>query len=315
MSSTPQASSLVAFETVDGIAKLTINRPDALNALNPAVVFQLHQAVRQAMADGEVHGLLLTGAGRAFVSGADVKFFLRNIEAGDLGRIVRFSEASHDLFNAIDRAPKPVVACVHGLALGGGLELALACDRIIVAAHTSLGFPEAGLGLYPGLGGTQRTPRKIGPGLAKWLLYTARTLTAKEALEIGLIEQVVPESELESAARQAIAAGLPPVIIPPRAEHYAVLEAFFDAQRVDDLLAGRADPQGHPALVRAVRRVRTMAPLALHFVEQFIDEGMPRSLADALRLEIDHSEALFRTADAYAGLRSLGKTQPVFQGR
>jgi hypothetical protein len=131
MSTTPKTSSLVTLETVDGIAKLTINRPEALNALNPAVVFQLHQAVQQAVADREVRGLMLTGAGRAFVAGADVKFFLRNIEAGDFGRIVQFTEASYDLFNAIDNAPKPIVACVHGLALGGGLELALTCDRII----------------------------------------------------------------------------------------------------------------------------------------------------------------------------------------
>lgn len=315
MSTTPTTSSLVTLETVDGIAKLTLHRPETLNALNPAVVFQLHQAVRQAVADREVRGLMLTGAGRAFVAGADVKFFLRNIEAGDFGRIVQFTEASHDLFNAIDNAPKPVVACVHGLALGGGLELALTCDRIIVASHATLGFPETGLGLYPGLGGTQRTPRKIGPGLAKWLLYTARTLTAHEALEVGLVEQVVPENELESTARQAILAGLPPVPATPRPAHYAVLEAFFSTQRVDDLLAGRVDPQGDPALLRAARRVSTKAPLALRFIEQFIDEGMQRPLADALRLEVDHSEQLFRTADAHAGLRSLGKTPPVFQGR
>jgi len=315
MSSTPKTSSFVAFETVDGIAKLTINRPEALNTLNPAVVFQLHQAVRQAVAERDVRGLMLTGAGRAFVAGADVTFFLRNIEAGDFGRIVQFTEASYDLFNAIDNAPKPIVACVRGLALGGGLELALACDQIIVAAHTSLGFPEAGIGLYPGLGGTQRTPRKIGPGLAKWLLYTARPLTAKEALEIGLVEQVVPEHDLELTARQAILAGLPPLTAPPRPEHYAALEAFFDTYRVDDLLAGRVDPQGPPALLRAVRQLRRMAPLALRFMEQFIDEGMQRPLTDALRLEVDHSEELFRTADAYAGLRALGKTPPVFQGR
>lgn len=176
----PTSSPLVDVQIADGIARLNVNRPQAMNALNPAVVFQLHQAFRQAIAAEEVRGVALGGVGKAFVGGADVGFFLRNLAAGDIDRIVQFTVAGHALLDEIDISAKPVVACVHGLAVGGGLELALACDRILVGPGATLGLPETGLGIYPGLGGTQRLPRRIGAGLAKWLIYTGKTLSAAE---------------------------------------------------------------------------------------------------------------------------------------
>ena len=203
------AFSLLDVRIADAVAHLNINRPQAMNALNPALVFQLHQAVRQAMAAEEVRGVVIGGIGKAFSAGADVDFFLRNLAAGDVDRIVQFTAAGHALLDEIEQAPKPVVACVHGLALGGGLELALACHRILVTPAATLGLPETSLGLYPGLGGTHRMPRKIGVGLAKWLIYTGKTLPATEARNIGLADDLIPEADLQEAARAAIVAGRP----------------------------------------------------------------------------------------------------------
>ena len=154
---------VVRSELREGIAWLTINRPDAMNALNEAVVGQLHEAFRAAAADPAVQGVVIGGAGKAFVAGADIRFFVRNIDSGDVDRILQFSEAGHALLNEIDNCKKPVIARLHGLALGGGLELALACSQIVAAPEAVLAFPETGIGIFPGLGGTQRTLRRIGP--------------------------------------------------------------------------------------------------------------------------------------------------------
>jgi enoyl-CoA hydratase/3-hydroxyacyl-CoA dehydrogenase len=305
---------MLEIQTADGIARLNINRPQAMNSLNPAVVFQLQQAFRQAMAAEEVRGVVIGGIGKAFVAGADVDFFLRNLASGDVDRIVRFTAAGHALLDEIERAAKPVVAAVQGLAAGGGLELALACQRVLVAPSAALGLPETSLGLYPGLGGTQRAPRKIGLGLAKWLIYTGKILSATEARSIGLADDLVAEADLQEAAREAILAGRPS---PPRpelsAEHLS-LEAFFQSYTVAEMLAGRADTQGNPRLIGALRRLRAGAPIALGLAEWLIDEGAWRGPAEAMQLVLDRLPELFATRDAHEGLSALGKRQPVFQG-
>ncbi len=305
---------MLDVQTADGIARLNINRPQAMNALNPAVVFQLQQAFRQAVAAEEVRGVVIGGIGKAFAAGADVGFFLRNLEAGDVDRIVHFTAAGHALLDEIDRAAKPVVACVHGLALGGGLELALACDRILVSPPATLGLPETSLGLYPGLGGTQRTPGKIGIGLAKWLIYTGKILSAAEARSIGLADDLIPEADLQEAAREEILAGRPSQPRPQQSAELLSLEAFFQSHTAADLLAGRADTQGNPRLSGALRRVRANAPIAIGLAEWLIDEGRKRPPAEAMQLVLDRLPELFATRDAYEGLSAVGKRQPVFRG-
>jgi enoyl-CoA hydratase/3-hydroxyacyl-CoA dehydrogenase len=305
---------LLDVQIADGIAHLSINRPQAMNALNPAVVFQLHQAFCQAVAAEEVRGVVIGGIGKAFVAGADVGFFLRNLASGDVDRIVSFTAAGHTLLEEIDLAAKPVVACIHGLALGGGLELALACDRILVSPSATLGLPETALGLYPGLGGTQRLPRKIGMGLAKWLIYTGKILSATEARGCGLADDLVAEKDLQEAAREAILSDRPSPRRPERSAELLSLEAFFQSYSVADLLAERADTQGNPRLIGALRRVRANAPVALRLAEWLIDEGMKRPPAEAMRLVLDRLPELFATRDAREGLSAVGKRQPVFQG-
>jgi enoyl-CoA hydratase/3-hydroxyacyl-CoA dehydrogenase len=292
---------------------LNINRPQAMNALNPAVVFQLHEAFRQAMAAADVRGVVIGGIGKAFVAGADVEFFLRNLAAGDIARIVQFTAAGHALLDEIERAMKPVVACIHGLALGGGLELALACQRILVAPSATLGLPETSLGLYPGLGGTQRLPRRVGIGLAKWLIYTGKILSAAEARNLGLADDLVAEADLQEAAGEAILANRPSAPRPQPSAETLALEAFFQSHTVAELLADRADIQGNPRLLGALRRVRANAPVALRLAEWLIDEGRQRP-AEAMQLVLDRLPELFATRDARAGLSAVGKRQPVFQG-
>ena len=148
----------------DGVGYLQFNRPDAMNALNEDVVSHW---VKLAKANNdEVKGIVLSGRGKAFVAGADVKFFVKQMKKKDIDRIVDFAANGQKIFRQIDECPKPVVCQLDGLSLGGGSELALACDYIIATEKGSLGFPETGIGIYPGLGGTQRSARRVGVNLA-----------------------------------------------------------------------------------------------------------------------------------------------------
>lgn len=185
----------------DGIVVLTIDRQEKLNALNPRVTEEIGQALLDVEQD-EPRAIIVTGAGeRAFVAGADISEMSRMepLEAK------RFTEVGHAAMALLDKSPTPTIAAVNGFALGGGCELALACDIRIVAENALFGFPEVGLGILPGMGGTQRLPRLIGPALAKELIFSARRIDAAEAREIGLVNRVVPEGEALNAARELAA--------------------------------------------------------------------------------------------------------------
>ena len=185
----------------DGIVLLTVDRQDKLNALNPQVTEEIGQALLDAEQD-EPRAIIVTGAGeRAFVAGADISEMSRMepLEAK------RFTEVGHAAMALLDKSPIPTIAAVNGFALGGGCELALACDIRIAAENALFGFPEVGLGILPGMGGTQRLPRLIGPALAKELIFSGRRIDAAEAKEIGLVNRVVPEGEALNSARELAA--------------------------------------------------------------------------------------------------------------
>lgn len=181
------------YEKNDGVAVITINRPNALNALNKDTLLELKAAVEKASTDDEVMVLIITGAGeKAFVAGADITYMLdiNALEGREFGMI------GQHVFRLIENLPKPVIAAINGFALGGGLELAMACDFRICSENSKFGQPEVGLGVTPGFGGTQRLPRLVGEGMAKELLFTGDTIDAFEALRIGLVNHVVSSEEL-----------------------------------------------------------------------------------------------------------------------
>ncbi len=187
------------YEVDDGVAVITVDRQDALNALNDEVLTELAIAFEMAEADLEVRALVLTGAGRAFVAGADIAALQR---LGDTFAGREASLAGQDLTNTLAALPIPTIAAINGFALGGGLELALAADLRVAAPGARLGLPEVGLGLIPGYGGTQRLPRLIGQGRALDLIFTGRHVDAEEALAMGLVNRVVDDA-LEGAKELA----------------------------------------------------------------------------------------------------------------
>jgi enoyl-CoA hydratase len=172
------------------VAILTLNRPDRMNALSREMLLSLGQYARELAADAEVAAIVLTGAGdRAFCAGADLKQRQGMTENDVRAQLARYRTE----LGAIDRCPKPVVAAINGVALGGGLEIALACDLRIAAPSALLGLPETSLAIIPGGGGTQRLPRLIGEARAKELILLARRVTAAEAFTYGLVNRVCPE--------------------------------------------------------------------------------------------------------------------------
>ncbi len=178
-------SELVLFEVQDGIATLTINRPDKLNALDLDVLSALHEAVHRLSEPG-LRCAILTGAGKAFVAGADISQ-MRDL---DVNGAREFAKRGHEVLANIEAAPIPVIAAVNGYALGGGTEIALACDFIHASAKARFGQPEVKLGVIPGFGGTQRLARRVGIGMARELVYSGKIIKADEALRIGLANAV-----------------------------------------------------------------------------------------------------------------------------
>jgi len=183
----------VLLNKSDNIATLVINRPKALNALNKDTLLDIRAAVENFRDDPEVAVLIITGAGdKAFVAGADITYML-DINAMQ-GR--EFGLIGQSVFSLIEKIEKPVIAAINGFALGGGCELAMACDFRICSDKSKFGQPEVGLGVTPGFGGTQRLPRIVGTGMAKQLLYSGDVIEADEALRIGLVNAVVEADAL-----------------------------------------------------------------------------------------------------------------------
>jgi enoyl-CoA hydratase len=189
------------FDVADRIATITVNRPDKLNALNDATIAELGVAIREAIARDDVGGVLLTGAGRAFVAGADIS----ELDAQSPLQAQRRARVGQRIFREFETSPKPTVAAINGFALGGGCELAMSCHVRIASEKAKLGQPEVKLGIVPGYGGTQRLPRLVGRGAALKLLLTGDMIDATEAHRIGLVDQITAPDALLDTARALLA--------------------------------------------------------------------------------------------------------------
>lgn len=182
----------IKYEVEQKIGYVTINRPKAMNALNTQVLDELHAVFTEIAADENVQAVIVTGEGKAFVAGADIAQ-MKELSAVE-GRAMMTK--GHNVMNLMESIEKPIIAAVNGFALGGGCELAMACDFRIASEKAKFGQPEVNLGIIPGFGGTQRLPRLVGKGMGKYLIMTADMIDAQEAARIGLVEKVVAADEL-----------------------------------------------------------------------------------------------------------------------
>lgn len=190
----------IIFEKKNGIAKITLNRPQALNAIDKDTHMELQAALRNIEEDEAVRVVIITGTGRAFCAGADLKYIDELL--GNPQKMAAFGQLFHDTYGMIENLSKPVIAAINGMALAGGIELLEACDIVIASEDARIGDQHANFGLVPGGGGTQRLPRQIGLRKAKELLLTGDWVTAKEAESLGLINKAVPAAKLEEATME-----------------------------------------------------------------------------------------------------------------
>ncbi|MBK6727298.1 MAG: enoyl-CoA hydratase/isomerase family protein [Xanthomonadales bacterium] len=296
----------VQTETHGDSGVIVFNLPDRMNALGETVMAQLDAAWSKLDADPAVRRVFVCGRGKAFVAGADIKFFLDAIDGKDLDRIHAFTVRGQQTLNKIAASAKPTLALLDGLAFGGGLELALACRHRLGTRNTLLALPETGIGIYPGLGGTQRSARLLGVGVAKSLIATGRRLDAGKALELGLIDAVI-----DAPRRFAELAQLPlPTPQSGRKPQPELEAAFADYHGELD-----ANTLARPALAPFARELARKAPIALATAMQLVDRGHALALDAALQLELDGLHAIFATADARAGLASvLDGSRPSYTG-
>ena len=312
----PFAFNFVDLETKDNIAYITINRPEAMNALNETVVDQLAKRFDESEKRPDVKAIVFQGAGKAFVAGADIKFFVDKIQADQIADIAEFTRRGHELLLKIENSDKLTIALLDGLSLGGGSELALACQAIIATPAASMGFPETAIGIFPGLGGMPRMARFAGAELAKYYVFTGIPLNAADAHELGIIKRLVEPAETENAIGQLVSEGKPDKYRPAElSEKFAMLAQVCSSENVARLLAGKL-PEGVPdeLAAKTAKIIGYKAPLALKLANEIIDQQVGKSMSEAVEIELGRLTEIFSTADALEGLSSMGRKKPEYKG-
>lgn len=307
----------VSSKVEDGIAILTMNRPNAMNALDPDTVASLAAAFDSAAADNLVKAIVIEGRGKAFIAGADIKFFLKN----SIDDIASFTRTGAELLLRIDQCEKPVVARVNGLALGGGAEVALACDAIIADEGAVLGFPETGIGIYPGLGGTQRTVKRCGLFVARYLLFTGDIIPAAKAAQLGLVDKVAASGTslgliksllVEGRIKAGAGAGELSEVASDMVSKYA---AIFSDENVAAMFEGSFAP-GDKEGEKIKKKFASKAPIAMQMAHELMNKAESTPISDGMELELEGLPKIFGTKDSTIGLSSVGgKERPVFTGK
>ena len=299
----------------NGIATIQINRPEAMNALNVDVVNQLGTALDDLNNNESVTTIVLEGAGKAFVAGADVKFFVDKLREDSFEDIYEFTAFGHDVLNKLENSSKTTVALTTGLALGGGLELALSCDYRIGTRKTQFRFPETSIGIYPGLGGTQRTPRICGVEAARWAVLAGNFMDHNTANALGLLTHLVEPGEIGATIENIAEIGKPNNKYPrkPSDDNHPVVKfsnTFYSNENMVALLSGSC-PDAFDAedkqVSRQLRSLSRTAPIALSMASELLDCAVRSGdeLEDGLALELLGLAPIFGTSDALEGLSAL----------
>lgn len=312
----PFEFNFVDLEVKNGIAYVTLNRPEAMNALNETVVAQLDRRFAEAEANAGVKAIVFQGAGKAFVAGADIRYFVEKIKAGRIPDIVAFTRKGHELLLRIEESKKLTIALLDGLSLGGGSELALACQAIVATPAGSMAFPETGIGIFPGLGGMLRMARHVGPALAKYFAFTGAFISAADALALGIVTKLVESAGVDAAIQSLAVAGKPDKFrtrdIP---EKFKAFAALFGPGSVATLLSGKIPAGANAELVgKVVKTLGYKAPLALRIADEIVDQQAPLPMRAAVEIELGRLQDIFSTADALEGLSSAGRRRPEFKG-
>ena len=296
-----------------GIATVLINRPEAMNALNVTVVGQLGRVMEDLNSRSDVNTIVFEGAGKAFVAGADVKFFVDMIAEDSFNRIEEFTKDGHKVLNMIEHSPHTTIALTTGLALGGGLELALSCDYRVGTEKTMLRFPETSIGIYPGLGGTQRATRVCGIEAARFAVLAGNFIDAPTARALGFITHLVNPTEVSDTVSMVASSGKPDDKYPGRPSDPShpvsrMSKVFYSDTNMGAILSGEV-PEGFDPedknVSRQLKSISRAAPVAVRLASDLLDKALSTDLAAGLQLELDALDEIFATQDACEGLTAL----------
>ncbi|MBC8369931.1 MAG: enoyl-CoA hydratase/isomerase family protein [Planctomycetes bacterium] len=303
-----QAVTVESVSSCSGSASTDIwfQRPDSMNALDQQTIMLFDAKLTAAQLAQKP--VILRANGKAFVAGADIKFFVDALNNNDYPSIGDFAAHGQKVFSTLSGNDHPSVCRAQGLCLGGGAELALAADWIVASPKMMIGFPETSIGIFPGLGGTQRLPRRVGLPIAKYLLYTGQLLNSKQALEIGLIDEISSFAELDAccekwAANTSYCEKDIDDITPH--QNWTEVWNFFETNTLEQILSGEADALGNPLLEKAIYKMGQKSYHALKMCEDLFHEGAPLPLKHALELESRDLQTAFDHPDALEGLSAL----------
>ena len=297
------------------IAKIKLNRPEAMNALNESLVEQLGSALDLLNSRDDIDTIVLEGAGKAFVAGADVKFFVDKINQDAIKDIYDFTAYGHEVLNKLEKSEKTTIALTTGLALGGGLELALSCDYRIGTRRSQFRFPETSIGIFPGLGGTQRTPRICGIESARYAILAGNFLDAETASALGIITHLVEASDIPNIITEISLKGKPENKYPaePKDKNHPVslfAMKFYKNENMSEIMLGKIPgdfEEDNKKVIRQMKSLSFTAPIALEIANQLLNDSVSTGddLDRGLNLELAQLNTIFESKDALEGLSAL----------
>ena len=307
--------SYIDVEINDSVAIVRLNRPEAMNALNVKLVTELGDVIEGLNQNSSVNTIVLEGAGKAFVAGADVKFFVDKIKEDSFQEIYDFTAHGHEVLNKIENSSKVTIALTTGLALGGGLELALSCDYRIGTNRTQFRFPETNIGIYPGLGGTQRTTRICGLEIARYAVLAGNFLNSETAKAFGLLTHLVDVNDIDKTIYEIINLGKnnDKYLKNSIDEGHSIVKfarRFYTDENLYSILNGSdledldmSDNQ----VSRQIKSLSRTAPIALSTASKLLDiaNNKDTEFNQGLKQELDNLEYIFGTSDSLEGLSAL----------
>ncbi|MBT4391369.1 MAG: 3-hydroxyacyl-CoA dehydrogenase/enoyl-CoA hydratase family protein [Euryarchaeota archaeon] len=307
--------SYIDVEINDSVAIVRLNRPEAMNALNVKLVTELGDVIEGLNQNSSVNTIVLEGAGKAFVAGADVKFFVDKINEDSFQEIYDFTAHGHEVLNKIENSSKVTIALTTGLALGGGLELALSCDYRIGTNRTQFRFPETNIGIYPGLGGTQRTTRICGLEIARYAVLAGNFLNSETAKAFGLLTHLVDVNDIDKTIYEIINLGKnnDKYLKNSIDEGHSIVKfarRFYTDENLYSILNGSdledldmSDNQ----VSRQIKSLSRTAPIALSTASKLLDiaNNKDTEFNQGLKQELDNLEYIFSTSDSLEGLSAL----------
>ena len=297
------------------IATIVLNRPEAMNALNEEVVRQLGTVLDDLNSRKEISTIVLEGAGKAFVAGADVKYFVDKIREDSIKDIYDFTSYGHEVLNKLEKSQKTTIALTTGLALGGGLELALSCDYRIGTRRSQFRFPETSIGIFPGLGGTQRTPRICGIEASRYAVLAGNFLDSKVASALGIITHLIDSAAINETVVTLSKAGKPQNKYPcqPKNIEHPISKfatEFYKDENMEEIMSGKIPKNFNGNEKLASRQIKSLgftAPIALGIANELLNQAIEtgEDLDAGLNKELSNLNKIFESEDALEGLSAL----------